>query len=179
MHTLHPGAAGLACAAALACNGGLEPAPVPTSCPKDFVGICGTVTFQGTPPDSTEGVFIVAYTAFPQSRGDLLTFTPFPPPSSLPRPFTGSQFYTLPLPPGRYEWVVAVWKKVGVFALDLSNADSLLKEAGFYRDAGDMTSHGSGIVRVSGTGTDAIDFRIDFGNMHSISYYFPAPSQQP
>lgn len=177
MHALNPGAAGLACAAALACNGGLEPAAAPTSCPKDFVGICGTVTFQGPTPDSTDGVFIVAYAAFPQSRNDLLTFLPFPPPPPLPRPFTGSQFYTLRLPSGRYEWVVAVWKKLG--PLDVSNADSLLKEAGFYRDGGDTTSRGSGIVTVSATGTDAIDFRIDFAHMHSISYYFPPSSQQP
>ncbi|HYT70023.1 MAG TPA: hypothetical protein VEK78_01500 [Gemmatimonadales bacterium] len=173
MHTLHGGAAGLACAAALACNGGLEPAPVPTSCPKDFVGICGTVTFQGPTPDSTDGVFIVAYPTFPRSRSELLNnFLPRPPLQSLPRPFVGSQFYTVPLPNGRYEWVLAVWQKDGL--LTPTNADTLLREAGFYRDAGDTTSHGSGIVRVSGTGTDAIDFRIDFGNMHSISDYFPS-----
>jgi hypothetical protein len=141
------------------------------------VGVCGTVTFRGTEPDSTDGVFIVAYPTFPQSRNDLLTFTPFPPPGSLLRPFTGAQFYTLKIPNGRYEWVVAVWKKTGTFAPNFSNADSLLREAGFFRDHGDTTTHGSGVVVVHGTGTDSIDFVIDFGNMHAISYYFPAPSQ--
>ena len=142
-----------------------------------FVGVCGTVTFRGTEPDSTDGVFIVGYPTFPQSRNDLLAFTPFPPPSSLQRPFTGAQFYTLRIPNGRYEWVVAVWKKTGTFAPNFSNADSLLKEAGFYRDHADTTTHGSGVVVVNSTGTDAIDFVIDFGEMHAISYYFPAPSQ--
>jgi len=142
-----------------------------------FVGVCGTVTFRGTEPDSTDGVFIVGYPTFPQSRNDLLAFTPFPPPSSLQRPFTGAQFYTLRIPNGRYEWVVAVWKKTGTFAPNFSNADSLLKEAGFYRDHADTTTHGSGGVVVNSTGTDAIDFVIDFDEMHSISYYFPAPSQ--
>ncbi len=160
--------AAVALAAALACNQGLEPAPVPTSCPVGFVGVCGTVTFRGTEPDSTDGVFIVGYPTFPQSRNDLLAFKPFPPPASLPRPFTGAQFYTLRIPNGRYEWVVAVWKKVGTFAPNFGNADSLLKEAGFY---------GSGAVVVNSTGTDAIDFVIDFNDMHPISYYFPAPSQ--
>jgi len=175
MMTGRRGALALALAAALGCNKGLEPAPAPTACPQGFVGVCGTVTFQGTKPDSTEGVFIVAYPTFPQSRNDLLSFSPFPPPSSLPQPFTGSQFYTLPLPSGRYEWVVAVWKRVGTFAQGFSNADSLLKEAGFYRDGADTTSHGSGIVTVGDGGTNGISFLIDFSNMHSISYYFPAP----
>ncbi len=169
--------AAIVLAAALACNQGLEPAPVPTSCPAGFVGVCGTVTFRGTEPDSTDGVFIVGYPTFPQSRNDLLAFTPFPPPSSLQRPFTGAQFYTLRIPNGRYEWVVAVWKKTGTFAPNFSNADSLLKEAGFYRDHADTTTHGSGVVVVNSTGTDAIDFVIDFDEMHAISYYFPAPSQ--
>src|SRR5207253_6311742 len=60
-----------------ACNEGLQPTPL---CPERFVGICGRVTFQGTEPDSTEGVLVVAYPRFPQSRNDLLTFQPFPPP---------------------------------------------------------------------------------------------------
>ncbi len=168
----------LALLGALGCNGGLEPAP---TCSQGFVGICGTVTFEGTEPDSTDGVFIVAYSTFPQSRNDLLTFQPFPPPPPLARPFTGSRVYTLPLPTGRYEWVVAVWKKVGSFAPGFSNADTLLKEAGYYRSNSDTSSHGSGIVTVSGAGAGAgaasIDFVIDFTNMHSISSYFPAPPE--
>ena len=167
----------VALAGAVACNGGLEPASVPTSCPKGFVGICGTVTFQGTEPDSTVGVFVVAYPTFPRSRSELLTFRPGPPLQSLPRPFTGSLFYTVSLPNGRYEWVLAVWQKQGQLAPNFSNADSIFKEAGFYRDKADTTPHGSGIVTVNGTGTDSLDFVIDFNNMHSISFYFPAASQ--
>src|SRR6266571_4654155 len=82
-------------------------------------------------------------------------------------------FYTLALPSGRYEWVLAVWQKQGTLKPDFSNADSLFREAGFYKDAGDTTSHGSGIVVVDGTATDSIDFVIDFGDMHRICTYFP------
>ena len=153
---------------AAACNEGLQPTPL---CPERFVGICGRVTFQGTEPDSTEGVLVVAYPRFPQSRNDLLTFQPFPPPPSLARPFRGSQIYALPLSTGRYEWVVAVWKKVGAFAPGFSNADSLLKEAGFFRDRTDPTA--PGVVLVHDSSTDSVNFVIDFGNMHPICTYFP------
>src|SRR5207253_1991917 len=50
MMTGRRGALALALAAALGCNKGLEPAPAPTACPQGFVGVCGTVTFQGTKP---------------------------------------------------------------------------------------------------------------------------------
>src|SRR5438552_16196800 len=61
------------CAAvALACNEGLHP----TTCP----GICGTVTYQGSLPDSlrdsTAAVLIVAFSTFPQTPADLLRFQP-------------------------------------------------------------------------------------------------------
>src|SRR5216117_2018618 len=164
----------LALAGALGCNGGLEPAP---TCSQGFVGICGTVTFEGTEPDSTDGVFIVAYSTFPQSRNDLLTFQPFPPPPSLARPFRGSQIYALPLSTGRYEWVVAVWKKVGAFAPGFSNADSLLKEAGFYHDPTDPTA--PGVVVVNDSSTDSVNFVIDFGNLHPICTYFRRAREGP
>src|SRR5207249_1504685 len=83
-----------------------------------------------------------------------------PPPPSLARPFRGSQIYALPLSTGRYEWVVAVWKKVGAFAPGFSNADSLLKEAGFYRDQTDPTA--PGVVVVNDSSTDSVNFVIDF-----------------
>jgi len=151
-----------------ACNEGLQPTPL---CAPSVPGICGRVTFQGTEPDSTEGVLIVAYPTFPHSRNDLLTFQPFPPPPSLDRPFRGSQFYALPLGNGRYEWVVAVWKKVGAFAPGFSNADSLLQEAGFYRDTADPMA--PGVVVVHDSSTDSVNFVIDFSNMHPICTYFP------
>jgi hypothetical protein len=148
--------------ATAACNEGLSPIP---ACPRGFVGICGTATFRGTVPDSTQGLFIVAYTTFPESIQALLTFKPLPPPTvSLPPSGDSTVFYTVPLPGGRYEWVLKP---------DFSNADSLFREAGFYRDAGDTTSRGSGVVVVNAAGTDSIDFVIDFGNMHRICTYFP------
>jgi hypothetical protein len=166
------GTVGAVLAAGLACNGGLQPTPAATSCPTGFVGICGTVTFRGAVPDSTAGVYVVAYMHFPQQPSDLFTFTPLiPQPIPLPAPGDSTTFYTVPLPNGRYEWVVAAWRKQGPF--DLSKADSLFKEAGFYKDGSDTTSHGSGIVVVNGTGTDGIDIVVDFDNMHPISYYFP------
>jgi hypothetical protein len=67
--------------------------------------------------------------------------------------------------------VVAVWKKVGAFAPGFGNADSLLKEAGFYRDQTDLTA--PGVVVVSDSSTDSVNFVIDFGNMHPICTYFP------
>src|SRR6266705_3083730 len=51
--------------------------------------------------------------------------------------------------------------------------ESLLREVGFYRDDGDTTTHGSGIVTVDGAAADSIDFAIDFNNMHRICTYFP------
>lgn len=154
--------------AALACNGGLAPA---TGCP----GICGTVTYQGQLPDSlkdsTDVVFVVAFETFPQSPGDLFQFKPSPPPTI---PAGGPPHrYALSLPNGRYEWVLAVWKKKSLSPLGVQNADSLLREAGFYRDGGNTTAQGSGIVTVNGTGTDGIDFVVDFSNMHRICHYFP------
>src|SRR5439155_430206 len=82
--------------AAAGCNEGLSPTP---ACPRGFVGICGTATVRGTLPDSTQGLFIVAYTTFPESIQALLTFQPLPPPAVLLPPSGDSTlFYTLPLP---------------------------------------------------------------------------------
>ena len=169
------GAVAAALAAVMACNEGLKPTPAATTCPSGFVGICGTVTIQGQLPDSlkdsTQGVFIVAYHTFPSAPESLFHFQPLPP-RAIPID-NMTYFYTLPLLSGRYEWVVAVWQKKSTAALSQQNADTLLREVGFYRDHADTTSHGSGIVTVGGTGTDSIDFRIDFSHMHRICDYFP------
>jgi len=155
----------------VACDGGLEPTPAPTSCPKDFTGICGTLTIRGAIPESTDVVYVVAYQTFPQSRGDLFSYTPLVPPTiSLA---DSTYFYTLAVPNGRYEWVLAVWKKQG--QLTIANADSLLREAGYYkRTDADTSRFGAGIVVVNSIGTDSIDFVVDFDNMHPVSFYFPA-----
>ena len=161
----------LALAATVACNEGLAPFPEPTTCPAGFVGICGTLTFRGAVPESTDAVYVVAYQTLPQTRAELFSFQP---PLLLLQPLrldTSSVFFTVPLPDGRYEWVLAAWVKQG---FTLANADSTLREAGFYRGGADTTRFGSGIVVVSGTGTDSIDFVVDFTNMHPVSFYFPA-----
>ena len=156
------------CAAvALACNEGLHP----TTCP----GICGTVTYQGSLPDSlrdsTAAVLIVAFSTFPQTPADLLHFQP-PVPAFVD---TGGppRRFVLPVPPGSYDWVLAVWEKKSATSPGPGNADSLLREVGFYRDGGDTTAHGTGRVHVGAGGADAIDFVIDFTRMHRICYYFP------
>lgn len=154
---------------ALACDAGLAPQP---TCPSGFVGICGTVTFRGALPDSTDVVYIVAYATFPTTQNDLFNFKPLPPPTlrldSAAR--VAPQTYTLPLPAGTYHWVLAAWKKQGT--LSPQNADSLLREAGFYRDPADTSK--AGTIVVSGAVTGA-DFTVDFTNMHPVSFYFPAP----
>ncbi|HUL48735.1 MAG TPA: hypothetical protein VLT79_01835 [Gemmatimonadales bacterium] len=153
-----------------ACNGGLE--PTNPACPPGLIGICGTVTFRGRVPDSTAAVYVVAYATFPQSTSDFLNFKPFPPPA-LRLPGDTTTLYFAALPSGRYEWVVAAWVKQGV--LTTESADSLIYEAGFYRDGGDTTSHGTGIVVVNGTRADSINIVVDFNNMHPISDYLPTP----
>lgn len=161
------GAALLAPLLCVACDEGLAPAP--------FNGIRGHVTFHGALPDSTDQVYVVAFRTFPQSSAGLLDYQR--PPDSLELDSAaraGGQPYALSLPDGTYEWVLAVWKKVG--NLTLQNADSLLQEAGYYRDPADTTR--IGVVTVAGVATD-IDFVVDFANMHPVSYYFPPASSRP
>lgn len=154
----------LALAGALACDGGLQPLG---PCPSGFVGVCGTIRFRGTIPDNTELVWVVAFERFPQSAADLFGFRPSLPPAL---PFGDTMAtYQLPLPTGTYEWVLAVWKQEGT--LTLTNADSLLREAGFYRDPSDPARPGA--VIVSGAATGAVDFVVDFDNMHPVSFWFP------
>ena len=154
-----------------ACNEGLQPVRAPTACPPGFVGICGTVRFRGALPESTQAVYLVAYPIFPQTRNDLFNFVPFPPQSISTADST--YFHTLGIPTGRYEWVIAAWVKQG---FTTANADSTLREAGYYRDKADTTK--PGVVVVNGTGTDSINIVVDFANMHPISYFFPAVVQR-
>ena len=170
MTTLRSRAALLAVAfGALACDAGLAPQP---TCPPGFVGICGTVTFRGALPDSTDVVYVVAYTTFPTTQNDLFDFKPLPPPTlrldSVAR--AAPQAYTLALPAGTYQWVLAAWKKQGT--LSAQNADSLLREAGFYRDPADTSQAGTIVVSGPVTG---VNFIVDFTNMHPVSFYFPPP----
>jgi hypothetical protein len=163
MIAVRPVMATLAGLAVLGCHDGLTPGGI--------VGICGNVTFRGALPDSTDAVYVVAYASFPQHQADLFTFQPYPPPSLLldSAARAAAQGYQLILPPGRYAWVLAAWKKQGT--LSSTNADSLLREAGFYRDAADTLKAAS--VVVTNSCTSGIDFVVDFTNMHPVSYYFP------
>lgn len=158
-------------AAALACNDGLQPTPAPTTCPKGgFVGICGTVTLRGAIPGNTSAVYVIAYDTFPHTRNDLFKFQP-PLLSLKPLPLDRqSEFYTVTLPSGRYEWVLAAWVDT---AFTLAGADTTLQVAGFFRDDADTTPAGSGIVLVADSGTDSIDFVIDFAAMRRVCTYFP------
>jgi hypothetical protein len=127
------------------------------------VGVCGTIHFRGTIPDSTDNVFVAAYATFPQTCNDLIANRqPFIPGSV---PYTDSTAaYSVVLPPHAYAWVVAVWKKVGT--LMLTPADTaLLRVAGYYRSPADTTQ--PGIVTVpSGGAAGNIDFVADFDHLH-------------
>src|SRR5260370_8935455 len=68
--------------AALACNDGLQPTPAATAgttCPAGFKGICGSVSFRGAGPASTQPGFVVAFPTFPRTLTALFTFRPVPP----------------------------------------------------------------------------------------------------
>ena len=170
MRTLPRARAAVLVLALLACNDGLQPVPAPTTCPQNFTGICGHLTFQGTVPDSTQAVYVVAYHTFPRSRDSLFTFQPsLILLQKLPLD-SATAFYAVPLSSGRYEWVVAVWVKQG---FTLPNADSTLREAGSYRDPADTTL--PGVVNVYTQGTDSIDFVIDFDHLHPPCRYYSPP----
>ena len=155
--------AALAAVAVLACNEGLRP----TTCS----GMCGTVTFNGAVPESTMAVYIVAYHTFPHSRDSLFNFQPPLGPLLQPLPLNGvPTFYDIPVQTGRYEWVLAVWVKQG---FNLSNADSSLREAGYYRAPADTSQ--PGVVTVSTAGTSSIDFLVDFAHMHPPCHYYNPP----
>lgn len=164
------GLAALAATVMLACDGGLQPQPMPTDCPAGFVGICGTLRLRGTIPDSTDGVFVLAYRTFPQICDDIPDFLPFPPPE-IPLGDSAA-IYTLPLPDGRYEWIVAAWKKVG--PLTLTPADTaILREAGYYRDPADTAQPGA--ITIAGAGVDSVDFVVDLDDLHPITDYLTCP----
>src|SRR3989475_6514129 len=143
------------CAAvALACNEGLHP----TTCP----GICGTVTYQGSLPDSlrdsTAAVLIVAFSTFPQTPADLLHFQP-PVPAFVDTGGPPPRF-VLPVPPRPYDSVVALWEKKSATSLGGGDAEFLLREVGFFRGGGDNPAPGTGRGDVRARGGGAIRFVI-------------------
>jgi hypothetical protein len=156
---------------AVACDGGLEPERI---CPPSLVGLCGTLRFRGTAPDSTDNVFIAAYVTFPQTCNDLINNRrPFIPGSV---PYTDSiATYSVELAPGTYHWVLAVWKKTGT--LTLTPADTaLLRVAGYYRDPADTTQFGIVTIPTGGTAGN-IDFVVDFDNLRPATGFVTCTAQ--
>ncbi|HTI04595.1 MAG TPA: hypothetical protein VL549_04725 [Gemmatimonadales bacterium] len=155
----------------LACGGGLQPEPI---CAKSLVGVCGTVRFRGTIPDSTDNVFIAAYATFPQTCTDLIDNRRPIIPGSVP--YTDSlAAYSVELPPDTYHWVLAVWKKVG--ALKLSPADTaILRVAGYYRSPADSTQ--PGVVTVPlGASIGDVDFAVNFDSLRPATDFVTCTAQ--
>jgi hypothetical protein len=142
-----------------ACGGGLEPEPI---CAPSLVGLCGTLRFRGVVPPNTEDVFIAAYLTLPLTCTDLINNRRPVIPGSVP--FTDSvAAYSVPLSPGTYEWVLAVWKKPGT--LTLTPADTqYLRVAGYYRSPADSTQRGS-VAVPSGAAAGDIDFVVNFDSL--------------
>lgn len=159
-----------ALAALAACDRGLEPEPI---CVRGFVGVCGTLHFRGTIPPNTDNVFVAAYATFPKTCDDLIANRqPFLPGSV---PYTDSVApYSVPLLPGTYQWVLAIWKKVG--SLTLTRADTaLLRVAGYYRNPADASP---GVVTVpSGGAAGDIDFVVDFDRLRPATNYVTCTAQ--
>jgi len=146
-------------AAAMACDAGLEPEPI---CARGLIGACGTIRFSGAIPANTDNVFVAAYADFPQTCNDLIfNRQPFIP-SSVPYADSVAR-YGIPLPAGHYDWVLAVWKKVGTLTLT-ANDTTLLRVAGYYRDPAVSTQPGAVTVPSEGA-VDSVDFRVNFDSL--------------
>jgi hypothetical protein len=149
----------------------LEPEPI---CAPGLVGACGTLRFRGAIPDSTDNVFIAAYANFPQTCTDLINNRRPVLPGSVP--YTDSvAAYSVPLDPGPYHWLVAVWKKIGT--LTLSPADTaLLRVAGYYRDPSDSTQ--VGVLTVpAGAAAGDIDFVANFDSLRPATDFVTCTAQ--
>lgn len=146
-------------ATALACDAGLEPEPI---CARGLIGVCGTIRFSGTIPDSTDNVFVAAYATMPVTCNDLIFGRqPFIPSSV---PYTDSVTpYSVPLPANNYEWVLAVWKKVGTLTLSAQDT-AILRVAGYYRDPVDSTRRGP-VTVPTGAAVADVDFRVNFDSL--------------
>jgi len=159
---------------AVACDGGLEPESIPPICAPSLVGLCGTVRFRGTIPDSTDNVFIAAYLTFPQTCTELINNRrPVIPGSVTYRDSAAA--YSVALSPGTYEWVLAVWKKIGTLTLSPSDT-ALLRVAGYYRSPTDSTQRG--VVTVpSGPAVRDIDFVVNFDSLRPATDFVTCTAQ--
>jgi hypothetical protein len=154
-----------------ACDGGLQPEPI---CAPSLVGLCGTLRFRGTIPDSTDNVFIAAYLSFPQTCTDLIANRQPLIPGSVP--YTDSIApYSVALSPGTYQWVLAVWKKVGALQLN-ANDTTLLRVAGYYRNPADSTLPGS-VTVPNGAAAGNIDFLVNFDSLRPATDFVTCTAQ--
>ncbi|HEY3279696.1 MAG TPA: hypothetical protein VGJ83_04215 [Gemmatimonadales bacterium] len=156
---------------ALACDAGLEPEPI---CARGLVGVCGTIRFRGTIPDSTENVFVAAYATFPQTCNDLIfNRQPFVP-GSVPYTDT-SAAYSVELAAGSYAWLVAAWKKLGPLHLDARDT-AVLRVAGYYRDPADTSL--PGVLSVTaGEAVGDVDIRVDFDSLRPATDFVTCTAQ--
>ena len=164
-----PAVAALAVVAA--CDAGLAPEPI---CAPQLIGLCGTIHFRGTIPDSTDQVFVAAYVTFPQTCTDLINNRRPVIPGAVP--YTDSAAaYSIALTPGTYHWVLAVWKKLGT--LHLSAADTtLLRVAGYYRNPADSSLPGVVTVPAVGAAGD-IDFVVNFDSLRPATHFVTCTAQ--
>ena len=154
-----------------ACGRGLEPEPI---CAPDLVGLCGTLRFRGTVPDSTDAVFIAAYLTVPQTCNDLINNRRPIVPGSVP--YTDSAAaYSVALDPGTYHWIVAVWKKLGTLTISPQDT-ALLRVAGYYRNPVDSTQRG--VVPISsGPAAGGIDFVVNFDSLRPATDFVTCTAQ--
>ncbi len=154
-----------------ACGRGLEPEPI---CAPSLVGLCGTVRFRGTIPDSTDNVFIAAYLTFPQTCNDLIDNRRPVIPGSVA--YTDSIApYSVELTPGAYHWVLAVWKKTGTLTLTPQDT-ALLRVAGYYRNPADSTQ--PGVVTVpNGAAAGGIDLAVNFDSLRPATDFVTCTAQ--
>src|SRR5258706_9247527 len=154
-----------------ACGRGLEPDPI---CAPNLVGLCGTLRFRGTVPDSTDAVFIAAYVTFPQTCNDLINNRRPVIPGSVP--YTDSAAaYSVALDPGTYHWIVAVWKKLGTLTISPQDT-ALLRVAGYYRDPADSTQPGM-VTVLNGAAPGDIDFRVNFDSLRPATDFVTCTAQ--
>jgi len=154
-----------------ACDAGLAPEPI---CAPGLIGLCGTIHFRGSIPDSTDAVFVAAYLTFPQTCNDLINNRRPVIPGSVP--YTDSAAaYSMALDPGTYHWVVAVWKKVGM--LHVSPADTaLLRVAGYYRNPADTSR--PGVVTVpKGAAAGDVNFVAHLDSLHPATDFVTCAAQ--
>ena len=130
--------------------------------------------FHGTILDSTDSVFIAAYLNVPQTCTELINNRRPVIPGSVPYRDSAAA-YSVALSPGTYQWVLAVWKKIGTLTLSPSDT-ALLRVAGYYRSPTDSTQRG--VVTVpSGPAVRDIDFVVNFDSLRPATDFVTCTAQ--